>query len=320
MDLKVTRDDDGVTAIALNGEDLEYVETNRFLLPKSLLGQLAVQEIPESVGFEICVRVESGTIIIDSVPMTIERVGTNLARVHFEDSGRRKHWDGEVGFSTIMEAKRETIKEREAGAKDIRLIDYSDDRDYIFLRYDADIPATRLSDVVEIAEQIVEEIEGAAAIRVGINLPTAEHAQDERDFTLHIVLPILRRVGFSNVRYNHGKREFGKDVTFARVTELGDMEYWGAQVKFGNISGGARSDIDEIIAQAEDAFSMSFYDIYSRQKQSISKLAIIVSGKFTENAIEKICEKIERHSLKNNLVFVDADKIATLKTRFSQLV
>lgn len=61
---------------------------------------------------------------------------------------------------------------------------------------------------------------------------------------------------------------------------------------------------------------MPFYDIYTRQQQRICKLVIIASGKFTENAIEKICGKIESHSLRNNLVFLDADKIETLAERF----
>jgi len=37
----------------------------------------------------------------------------------------------------------------------------------------------------------------------------------------------------------------------------------------------------------------------------VLKLAIIVSGKFKKNTVEKICEGIERHSLKNNLIFID---------------
>jgi hypothetical protein len=56
--------------------------------------------------------------------------------------------------------------------------------------------------------------------------------------------------------------------------------------------------------------------IYTRQQLRICKLVIFISGKFTENAIEKICSKIESHSLRNNLVFIDGDKIETLAERF----
>ena len=61
---------------------------------------------------------------------------------------------------------------------------------------------------------------------------------------------------------------------------------------------------------------MPFYDLYTKQKQRISKLAIIISGKFTENAIEKICEKIESHVVRNNLTFIDGEKIQTLAEQF----
>ena len=106
-------------------------------------------------------------------------------------------------------------------------------------------------------------------------------------------------------------------VLFARLTEFQELEHWGAQVKFGDISGGARSEIDGMLGQIDDAFKMPFYDLYTRQQQRISKLAIIISGRFTENAIEKICEKIESHAIRNNIVFIDGEKIQTLAERFA---
>ena len=64
---------------------------------------------------------------------------------------------------------------------------------------------------------------------------------------------------------------------------------------------------------------MPFYDLYTKQKQRISRLAITLhrSGKFTDNAIEKICEKIESHAVRNNVIFIDGDKLQTLAERFS---
>jgi hypothetical protein len=48
-----------------------------------------------------------------------------------------------------------------------------------------------------------------------------------------------------------------------------------------------------MLGQIDDAFKMPFYDLNTRQQQRILNLAIIISGRFAENAIEKICEKIE---------------------------
>ena len=74
--------------------------------------------------------------------------------------------------------------------------------------------------------------------------------------------------------------------------------------------------MDQIIRQIDDAFKVPFYDVYTRKKQHISKLLIGVSGRFTENAVEKICEKIESASIRNNIVFLDADRIASLAEKF----
>jgi hypothetical protein len=142
-------------------------------------------------------------------------------------------------------------------------------------------------------------------------------AEDEKSFTLGTVLPIIRKLGFHNVRYHHGKREYGRDVLFARLTEFQELEHWAAQVKFGDVSGEADGDIDVLLGQIDDAFKMPFHDLYTRQRQRISKLAIVISGRFTENAIEKICDKIESHAVRNNVVFIDGEKLRTLAERFT---
>lgn len=121
-----------------------------------------------------------------------------------------------------------------------------------------------------------------------------------------------------NVKYNHGNKEYGKDVTFARRTEFDEYEYYGVQVKYGDVSGGASGDINELITQAKDAFSMPFYDVYSRNKVRVSKVIIAVSGKFTLNAVEKIIEGIQEHPLKNNLIFLDGEKIENLMSKYSK--
>lgn len=107
-----------------------------------------------------------------------------------------------------------------------------------------------------------------------------------------------------NVKYNHGNKEFGKDVTFARRTEFDEYEYYGVQVKYGDVSGGANGDINELIAQAKDAFSMPFYDVYSRNKVRISKAIIAISGRFTLNAVEKIIEGMQDYPLKKIFFFL----------------
>ncbi|MHA1280754.1 MAG: hypothetical protein ACTSQ8_26705, partial [Candidatus Helarchaeota archaeon] len=72
------------------------------------------------------------------------------------------------------------------------------------------------------------------------------------------------------------------------------------------------SDIDKIIGQVEDAFSMPYIDVTSREKRYISDLIIAISGRFKGNAEEKIVEKTKRR----NLYFLDIDKIQELLTKY----
>ena len=72
---------------------------------------------------------------------------------------------------------------------------------------------------------------------------------------------------------------------------------YGVQVKAGNLSGEAGSEIDKIIAQIGDAFSMPYLNTTSREKRYISDLIIAISGRFTENAKDKIVEKVNRGNI-----------------------
>jgi len=229
---------------------------------------------------------------------------------------RRKLWNGPVGLRRYMEAKKAVIADRQTETTDVQIECYDDDGDYISLEYSAKFDGSTVGEIIEQAEQLATEIEGATDIALGSPFKAIASCESEKEFTLGVVIPLLRRLGFANVKYNHGKREFGKDITFARLTEFDEYERWGAQVKRGNVGGGVRSEVDELVAQAEDAFKIPYYDVYTREKARISKLLIIIDGRFTENAVEKICEKIETYSLRNNIVFVDGEKIELFAERF----
>ncbi len=317
--IEITRDDDGITDIRINGETLESDDGELWTVPRALLAGIPVQELPTGIRFDICERIEEdGVVYIEEVPLRLERTHDDEVLATIEEMGRRKFWDGQVGFSVYMEAKRAVVQERQREIGDIELIAYDDDDDYITLTYSTKLTADTCDTAVELAYQLASEIDGAAELRLGRAVWPRDSAKDEREFTLHRVIPILRKLGFRNVRYSHGKREYGKDIVFTRPTEFDETEHWAAQVKFGDVGGGVNSDVDNIFAQIEDAFKMPFDDIYTKSRQRISKLAIVISGKFTDNAIEKICEKIESHALRNNVIFIDGDKLDTLAEKYSK--
>jgi hypothetical protein len=318
--IHIEREFDEIVAVSIGDERLDSDGGESWVTPTAFLLPYKVSELPENVSFSLCKEIQDDVLVLDHIPTTIRRISADKVLLSFEDSGTRKYWDGKVGFSHYMETKRDIIAERQKEIGDIALDSYDDDGAYIFLHFSGEVTATSCEEVVAVANQIVAEIEGATELRIGIDAFQPEPAENERDFTLRTVLPILRKLGFSNVRYNHGKREYGKDIVFARYTEFGELEHWAAQVKYGDVSGGAGGGIDEIFSQIEDAFKMPFYDIYTRSQVRPSKVCIIISGRFTENATEKVCEKIESHAMRNNVVFVDEAKLSNFVERFRKQI
>jgi hypothetical protein len=305
-----------IISISINGERIDSDDGDSWNVPRAMLKGIKVSEMPDNIFFSICEKIQEGMIFLDSMPVSISKISDKRLRLSFEDGGTRKYWDGKVGFSHYMETKKDIVTERQKEDGDIKLDSYDDDGAYIFMHFSTEVECEVFDDALQIAEQIANEIEGAAELRLGVELFKVSDAENEKDFTLRVVLPILRKLGFSNVKYNHGKREYGKDIVFSRFTEFEEVEHWAAQVKYGDIRGGANSDIDEIFSQIEDAFKMPFHDLYTKSKVRPSKVCVIISGKFTENAIVKICEKIESHAIRNNLVFIDGERIDTLSERF----
>jgi len=312
----VRNQNDLVEQILINGEEVSSYDGETYHVPKGLLKGIKFSEMPEDIIFEICDKIEEGIIILNTIPFGISKISDNKALIHFEDSGTRKYWDGDIGFKLYMETKRNVIKDREKEIGDLKFESYDDDGNYIFLTFSSEIESDTFEGIISYAEQLIQEIEGTVEIIIGSPFKNVKDTHDEKDFTLSIVIPLLRKLGFSDVRYAHGKREFGKDIVFSRKTEFDDFEFWGAQVKYGNISGGANSEIDQIISQIDDAFRVPFYNVYTKRRETISKLLIVISGKYTENAIEKICEKIENYATKNNVVFMDEEKINTIVEKF----
>ena len=62
------------------------------------------------------------------------------------------------------------------------------------------------------------------------------------------------------------------------------------------------------------------YDELITRKYWVSKVIIAISGKFTQNAVEKIIEGVTEYPLKNNLIFLDKEKIEGLMSKIAGMV
>lgn len=206
---------------------------------------------------------------------------------------------------------KKAIDIRKKSEKDVEFIDIQDDGAHIFFSYNIflfeDMPIDR---AFQRFQEIVDEIEGHTERLLEGEEISSEILNDEIKFTVELLLPLFRSMGFIDVKYNHGKREFGKDITFSEIDKFSVRRNYGVQIKAGDLSGEAGSEIDKIIAQIEDAFSIPYINTTSREKRYISDLIIAISGRFTDNAKDKIIEKVNRR----NLYFLDIDKIQELLT------
>lgn len=316
MSVEVVYEENVLFSIIIDGERFDTEDDNLFIIPIRSLLEQKIADFPQGVTIELCDDISGNVIMTHNAPTRCTLTSKNKFNVSFEETMTRKYWDAPVGLKLWMETRRDIILDRNKNLGDINLEHFDDDGAYISLVYSCEFEAETFKELLQAIDQIYAEIDGATYIALGSPFEKIENCNKESDFTMKILLPLFRSLGFSNVKYNHGNKEYGKDITFARRSEFDEYEYYGVQVKYGDVSGGASGDVNELVAQAIDAFKMPFYDVYSRNRVRISKLIIAISGKFTLNAIEKIVEGITDYPLKNNLIFIDGEKIQTLLERY----
>jgi len=179
------------------------------------------------------------------------------------------------------------------------------------------IPFERDDKIKEIIKSNIDRLDGLLRItdfELGGFKWKESFLENEKLFSLEIVEPLLRKLQYESVIYNHGTREYGKDFICTEKDNFGFERHIGIQVKAGNLRGNVNSEIDEILGQLEDAFSMPFYSLGIETPKYISIFVVLISGLFTQNAKDKINKKIPSY-LKGNVIFIDKNKIHDLIAR-----
>jgi len=150
---------------------------------------------------------------------------------------------------------------------------------------------TCIAKYIEELRQLVEDTE----IELANGLPwDKKYEEDEKPFQKYLQ-KLIELMDYDVVKLDHGQFEFGKDIIFAETTKFGIRRYYAIQAKKGNLSGDAKSAIDEILTQMEDAFSVPFREQQTLEHKYISTFIIAISGEFTNNAKEKIWARLLRH-------------------------
>lgn len=139
----------------------------------------------------------------------------------------------------------------------------------------------------------------------------SEFEQEESKFCTQVLVPLLQRMKYSNVRYIHGIDEYRRDIIFDELNRFHKKIVFGLQAKAGDVSGEANSLLDKIIGQLEDAFTLPVAQIGSENVDRINFMIIAISGVFKKNAIVKINSKLNK-AYQKNVFFWDKPKILEL--------
>ncbi len=277
---------------------------------------IRVQDLPDNIKLNMCCAVIGAQPFArdDIIAYSLIKVGKNKMKVLFNE-GRDE--DVEVmGFDAVYYYKRlkDVVIKREVEIGDVFFQEIKRIENSVFITFYSEIESDLLDNVLDFAQEISEEIMDNLRSSLGYNIRYIGGVKNEKELTKEIIIPLLRKLGFINVRYNHGTYEHGRDIIFSRKTEFDDMEYYSAQVKFGDVSGDIRSrQTIELLEQIKQAFEISFRDIYGKTIEGISKLIVIISGKFSKPALDQLNDGLKNNeAIKNNVIFIDRQKLEGL--------
>jgi len=308
VEIKVLEGEEFIS-IYLGDKELSVIDYNDdYVLAECNVSDLADLEISDyPINLTIKIHDPSGFGTYLFHEMEISKFDNTLL-MEFICHTPNKYWEGRWGLATYLDAIRKQVGFFDG--IELGEIELEDDWKKLSLIFKYNLPYCFTTSINEACEKIRQVLRTAEIILHGF-IWKNEYEQDEMLFCNEVLTPLLRRMKFLSVSFNHGTKEFGKDYTFSELTPFGDLRHYGLQAKAGNISGGVNSQIDEIIGQIGDAFNMPYYEIGSKDERYISVFIVAISGHYTNNAKDKIVQKINK-GLIGSVYFFDKDKILEL--------
>lgn len=310
---EIIRENDDSIYVIVGGKSFEIEDVNG----DSVIAECSIDDLgDEIVGTwpeELTLRIHSengfGTYFFHEL-----HVGAHKGNVvlDFLCHTPNKYWEGHYGLAAFIQALRSQVEY--VDNLEVTHFEIEDDWKGITVQRRLDAGDPLVPSILTVANCINALIRHSEIALGGIQWKP-EHEKDEGLFCCEILEPLLRRMRFLFVRYTHGRKEYGKDFTFSENTPFGGQRHYGLQAKAGDVSGRVNAQIEELIGQLNDAFSMPFYELGSTDRRYISTFVIAISGHFTENAREKIVEKIPPNLL-GSIWFLDRTRIDELIERY----
>jgi pyrimidine deaminase RibD-like protein len=147
----------------LNDEEPPLYE---IYIPKYSLADFPIKELRSDIEIKVCDKFElskeyDDIPVINGTAYIFRKIADDRILISFEDTGRRKFWDGEIGFKIYMDAKKQAIEGRAREIGDTKLDFFEDDGDYIIMNFSSEFQIENLTTAVTFAEQILNQIETA---------------------------------------------------------------------------------------------------------------------------------------------------------------
>ncbi|MEK6322883.1 MAG: hypothetical protein AABN33_14500 [Acidobacteriota bacterium] len=299
--------------VEIAGEEADIIDAgDDYLLAECELSDLEKEsagDFPEVLHLQIQSEDGFGSYFFHELLLSHHDDGVNL---DFVCHTPNKYWEGRFGLATFIEAIRDQVPHLDNW--EVTQVELEDDWKGITLRRVVARGVPLHASILSAAKDLKHLLHTAEVALSGLRW-TREHLTDERSFCLEVLYPLLRRMGFLFVRYTQGRKEYGKDFTFSEATAFGTLRHYGLQAKAGDVSGGVNAAIDELLGQIADAFAMPYFELGSKDPHYISTFIIAISGSFTENAREKIVEKMPK-GLIGSVYFLDRERITELVERY----
>ncbi len=312
MEIKIIKENE-LISILLGEKELDVLDYDEEYIRVQCsiedLIDVQIDDMPENLVLYIHDSEGFGTYLFYELEITKD---SGKVSIEFICHQPNKYWNGRWGLATYLEAIKKQI-DFEDWIK-IGRIELDDDWKELSLIFQYNLP-NKIDVCIADASNKINDLIKKSEISLGGFTWKNEYEKDEMLFCKEILTPLLRRMNFLEVRFNHGIKEYGKDYTFSELTTFGDLRHYGLQAKAGNLSGGVNSQVDEIIGQIEDAFSMPYYEIGSKDQRYISTFIVAISGRFTDNAKDKIVNKIKK-GLIGSVYFFDKEKIFELIEKY----
>ena len=127
---------------------------------------------------------------------------------------------------------------------------------------------------------------------------------------------LLPRLGFFDVREQHGPHELGKDLLAWRRSELGTRDWTGFVVKAGDVTAQVSSStgIRTVLHQVEQVLDHGIMDPISSDRTHVRACWVVTNGRILPNALDDIAATLRRHHLDKLIRWIDLTAFAGIFT------